>query len=112
MIRRPPRSTLFPYTTLFRSAAAEGRLRLMMNIDTRKVCRKRRSAWFVRCIFRLWLRGQSPQLEFDCGQVGIDCFIKQALLLVTELLASSSKLLALEYCHLVRKLRELRVAKS
>src|SRR5688572_31515836 len=25
MIRRPPRSTLFPYTTLFRSPAAEGR---------------------------------------------------------------------------------------
>src|SRR3712207_7698561 len=25
MIRRPPRSTLFPYTTLFRSAAGEGR---------------------------------------------------------------------------------------
>src|SRR3712207_8454993 len=24
MIRRPPRSTLFPYTTLFRSAAYEG----------------------------------------------------------------------------------------
>src|SRR3712207_2071513 len=24
MIRRPPRSTLFPYTTLFRSAAQEG----------------------------------------------------------------------------------------
>src|SRR5260370_4974345 len=24
MIRRPPRSTLFPYTTLFRSTAAEG----------------------------------------------------------------------------------------
>src|SRR3712207_7345203 len=30
MIRRPPRSTLFPYTTLFRSAGAirDGRLRL------------------------------------------------------------------------------------
>src|SRR5438876_8554606 len=28
MIRRPPRSTLFPYTTLFRSRV--GRLRLMM----------------------------------------------------------------------------------
>src|SRR2546426_6900155 len=27
MIRRPPRSTLFPYTTLFRSAAARGTLR-------------------------------------------------------------------------------------
>src|SRR2546425_13162005 len=25
MIRRPPRSTLFPYTTLFRSVAAESR---------------------------------------------------------------------------------------
>src|SRR5258708_10929538 len=25
MIRRPPRSTLFPYTTLFRSEAAQGR---------------------------------------------------------------------------------------
>src|SRR5260370_4880294 len=25
MIRRPPRSTLFPYTTLFRSEVAEGR---------------------------------------------------------------------------------------
>src|SRR3712207_7833265 len=25
MIRRPPRSTLFPYTTLFRSAGDEGR---------------------------------------------------------------------------------------
>src|SRR3712207_8697857 len=25
MIRRPPRSTLFPYTTLFRSWAAEGK---------------------------------------------------------------------------------------
>src|SRR3712207_7925304 len=24
MIRRPPRSTLFPYTTLFRSAASDG----------------------------------------------------------------------------------------
>src|SRR3712207_9219597 len=28
MIRRPPRSTLFPYTTLFRSAFAEQTLRL------------------------------------------------------------------------------------
>src|SRR5437588_7219823 len=32
MIRRPPRSTLFPYTTLFRSAAdAFGRLRGLSN---------------------------------------------------------------------------------
>src|SRR3712207_8332186 len=26
MIRRPPRSTLFPYTTLFRSRSSEGRI--------------------------------------------------------------------------------------
>src|SRR3712207_7196045 len=29
MIRRPPRSTLFPYTTLFRSEAVAGRLELV-----------------------------------------------------------------------------------
>src|SRR3712207_7975737 len=29
MIRRPPRSTLFPYTTLFRSAGAVGRRRIL-----------------------------------------------------------------------------------
>src|SRR3712207_7578232 len=29
MIRRPPRSTLFPYTTLFRSASSDGRLEVV-----------------------------------------------------------------------------------
>src|SRR5947209_9195466 len=29
MIRRPPRSTLFPYTTLFRSLASAGKLRAL-----------------------------------------------------------------------------------
>src|SRR5256885_5425500 len=38
MIRRPPRSTLFPYTTLFRSVVAEGvetaeQLRLLRILD-------------------------------------------------------------------------------
>src|SRR2546426_3534802 len=31
MIRRPPRSTLFPYTTLFRSQYAPGSLEVMYN---------------------------------------------------------------------------------
>src|SRR5437879_13440356 len=31
MIRRPPRSTLFPYTTLFRSQSGQQRLRLEKN---------------------------------------------------------------------------------
>src|SRR3712207_7625844 len=30
MIRRPPRSTLFPYTTLFRSAEPRGQLRRLL----------------------------------------------------------------------------------
>src|SRR2546422_7937997 len=33
MIRRPPRSTLFPYTTLFRSGLPENRLRLRQGAD-------------------------------------------------------------------------------
>src|SRR2546426_5358666 len=37
MIRRPPRSTLFPYTTLFRSVAAAFRLDLVD--DTRRADR-------------------------------------------------------------------------
>src|SRR3989442_6417341 len=37
MIRRPPRSTLFPYTTLFRSSGYKGRLGIfeLMMIDER-----------------------------------------------------------------------------
>src|SRR5947207_4176040 len=33
MIRRPPRSTLFPYTTLFRSLAAEAGIKVAMGTD-------------------------------------------------------------------------------
>src|SRR5260221_11562751 len=43
MIRRPPRSTLFPYTTLFRSG---------LMADRRAVC---------RLLWRLW----SPNWRFD-----------------------------------------------
>ena len=32
MIRRPPRSTLFPYTTLFRSMWAEGKVRVAQRL--------------------------------------------------------------------------------
>src|SRR2546422_5834322 len=34
MIRRPPRSTLFPYTTLFRSQASDARV-LLVDVDLR-----------------------------------------------------------------------------
>src|SRR3712207_7865843 len=36
MIRRPPRSTLFPYTTLFRSDRLQGVLRLLVE-DRRQI---------------------------------------------------------------------------
>src|SRR5256885_3788168 len=35
MIRRPPRSTLFPYTTLFRSDVAAGQARVPFEVDGR-----------------------------------------------------------------------------
>src|SRR5256885_7228576 len=33
MIRRPPRSTLFPYTTLFRSTTERGRFEVQRRVD-------------------------------------------------------------------------------
>src|SRR3712207_7616180 len=36
MIRRPPRSTLFPYTTLFRSASDENRAHIDFSSHVRK----------------------------------------------------------------------------
>src|SRR5438876_1731808 len=48
MIRRPPRSTLFPYTTLFRSAAPAGRRRPSRRAAARRappiLCRLRGTA--------------------------------------------------------------------
>src|SRR5256885_10614331 len=38
MIRRPPRSTLFPYTTLFRSMRTRGKLLLSMYMETSGRC--------------------------------------------------------------------------
>src|SRR2546430_11055778 len=42
MIRRPPRSTLFPYTTLFRSRADHGRRRGAAGRRRRRQARPRR----------------------------------------------------------------------
>src|SRR3712207_7190877 len=43
MIRRPPRSTLFPYTTLFRSRVAEGQSVLVRGTTQRVLDRLRDS---------------------------------------------------------------------
>src|SRR5256885_3991865 len=39
MIRRPPRSTLFPYTTLFRSHVEAGKLRLLATWGEQRTAR-------------------------------------------------------------------------
>src|SRR5258705_3221589 len=46
MIRRPPRSTLFPYTTLFRSDQAQGRLLHPLRRKRGGADRRRRGAAF------------------------------------------------------------------
>src|SRR5262245_65359033 len=56
MIRRPPRSTLFPYTTLFRSKRREGRDRAARSVArrlqarglTRQPHRRRGALWRYR----------------------------------------------------------------
>src|SRR3712207_8280116 len=44
MIRRPPRSTLFPYTTLFRSPPASGRTASRCSWPARCGARRRRTS--------------------------------------------------------------------
>src|SRR3712207_7589337 len=44
MIRRPPRSTLFPYTTLFRSRRRAGALRIVGRSAPRRALEARRAA--------------------------------------------------------------------
>src|SRR3712207_8577385 len=44
MIRRPPRSTLFPYTTLFRSGSTRARANRLANADHANLVRTSRAA--------------------------------------------------------------------
>src|SRR2546430_13380571 len=43
MIRRPPRSTLFPYTTLFRSSVAMNAQLLSRNLETQRLLEQTRA---------------------------------------------------------------------
>src|SRR3712207_8587923 len=58
MIRRPPRSTLFPYTTLFRSSSRWSR-RLSGGSSLRRPgwLARRPSAWWTRWLARRAARG-------------------------------------------------------
>src|SRR5437660_4996851 len=66
MIRRPPRSTLFPYTTLFRSRAPVGlRLRPMRSEEFGLLAREPRVVLL--------------QLIGDCGEMGIGAEARRLL---------------------------------
>src|SRR3989442_8999078 len=54
MIRRPPRSTLFPYTTLFRSSCCRSLL------DYAGRTSKISYHWVSSVHFRIWLEGVLP----------------------------------------------------
>src|SRR2546427_8773258 len=49
MIRRPPRSTLFPYTTLFRSVLCSGRVKIATwNVNSVRTRLPRLLSWLER----------------------------------------------------------------
>src|SRR3712207_9445518 len=61
MIRRPPRSTLFPYTTLFRSAHEQG-----VDVEVTELGQQRRSPERARgALSQQMLAGCRPQLFDD-----------------------------------------------
>src|SRR2546430_6050128 len=57
MIRRPPRSTLFPYTTLFRSSWCRWRWK--------KGPKQRSSGYFSLCPFPSWKRSEEHTSELQ-----------------------------------------------
>src|SRR5206468_11031686 len=70
MIRRPPRSTLFPYTTLFRSRAALGRLKYGRGVAMHE--RHRRARVRVDVLDRihgeLWVDHHHYRANFECAE--------------------------------------------
>src|SRR2546422_3626178 len=76
MIRRPPRSTLFPYTTLFRSHLLTGHLVVQHVID---IIHAERALLLRRALRRLSITHQIWELlisNFDCA----DGVLRRALI--------------------------------
>src|SRR2546430_10362857 len=62
MIRRPPRSTLFPYTTLFRSESEHGgRVATRSVVHPRAQLCRTLGFWFCFDYEYLWLAGDRPR---------------------------------------------------
>src|SRR2546422_10215483 len=75
MIRRPPRSTLFPYTTLFRSLVARGITRLYVTGLHTAGCA--RHAWgdaFQRGYDLVWVTDGLQAFTEDAHRAGLEYF--------------------------------------
>src|SRR5438445_3765947 len=72
MIRRPPRSTLFPYTTLFRSAGAWGIL--VAAVLVQKLFEARRGEWIVLLVVCLAGDRKSTRLNSSHANISYAVF--------------------------------------
>src|SRR2546427_3260443 len=68
MIRRPPRSTLFPYTTLFRSGDAQLRVARIISIEPD------RGAGFMNFAPRVMIDRKSTRLNSSHSQISYAVF--------------------------------------
>src|SRR3712207_7624171 len=97
MIRRPPRSTLFPYTTLFRSRAA-GRAHRLDHGDHRRGARAARHDVGDRSVHARWLAGlpdrKSTRLNSSHANISyaVFCLEKKHNLLSIHVLTTPSPL--------------------
>src|SRR3712207_7849399 len=74
MIRRPPRSTLFPYTTLFRSRPAHERLERELGFAAGAAAPGREAAVTLLARFHGFFAGWGPALQFHLQD---DAFVSQ-----------------------------------
>src|SRR3712207_9014710 len=84
MIRRPPRSTLFPYTTLFRSRDRVGALRSMDDVKHLDVRVDRLERWHVDGLLCI---GDAAHAMSPVGGVGINLAVQDAVAAATLLAA-------------------------
>src|SRR2546422_5072238 len=79
MIRRPPRSTLFPYTTLFRSLAEQSIMSdFLPHIEDRSHCMRKAASWaadFAGETQKRWLPDRkSTRLNSSHGYISYAVF--------------------------------------
>src|SRR5258707_6962634 len=98
MIRLPPRSTLFPYTTLFRSAAAGDALtniRLRLFSEAGQL----RDFAFLAGLFELLDSHDAEQLEQACRSEEHTSELQSRQYLVCRLLLDKKKSTCIQHSH-------------